>query len=103
MRTPTTFRKARTRTLIQLGGLVEKSGLLDLLDLPLGADLQRDGEVQRGAAVLLGALLQVAKDLRAEPCTQTLFFERGMSAMEKSRGPAKPAEGDVGTGTRFRD
>src|SRR5690349_5895003 len=50
-------RTARTRTLIQVGGLAEKAGLLDLLKIPVGADLQAgDEDCRRQAAVLLGAL-----------------------------------------------
>ena len=33
-------RNARTRTLIQLGGLLVKSGLIETLKIPLGVDLQ---------------------------------------------------------------
>jgi hypothetical protein len=55
------FRKARTRTLIQLGGLVDKSGLLESLNITLGDDLQKDYEHLESSAILTGAL----SDLRA--------------------------------------
>ena len=48
------FRKARTRTLIQLGGLVEKSGLLEPLNITLGDDLQKDYEHLENTAILTG-------------------------------------------------
>ena len=50
------FRKARTRTLIQLGGLVEKSGLLEPLNITPGDDLQKDVEHLESTAILTGAL-----------------------------------------------
>ncbi|MBX9806105.1 MAG: conjugal transfer protein TraD [Alphaproteobacteria bacterium] len=53
------FRKARTRTLIQLGGLVEKSGLLEPLNISLGDDLQKDYEHLESTAILTGALLEL--------------------------------------------
>jgi len=58
------YRKARTRTLIQLGGLIEKSGLLAELGLKTGDDLQRDPECLESAAVLMGALGEIIQGLR---------------------------------------
>jgi Conjugal transfer protein TraD len=55
-------RASRTRTLIQLGGLVQKSGLPEVLRLPAGADLQRDHPDE--AAIILGALLDAVAGLR---------------------------------------
>ncbi len=45
-------RRARTRTLIQLGGLVEKSGLMDVLGLEMGQDLQKDPNLFSKVAIL---------------------------------------------------
>lgn len=53
------FRKARTRTLIQLGGLVEKSGLFNTLGIIPGADLQKDPQMTQKALSLLGALAEI--------------------------------------------
>lgn len=50
-------RRARTRTLIQVGGLVDKAGILDLLNLDLGQDLQKDFDTIDQAATLMGSLL----------------------------------------------
>lgn len=47
--------KSRTRTLIMLGGLVQKSGLLDFFHITPGDDLQ-DHENLEKAAQLLGFL-----------------------------------------------
>lgn len=48
-------RKARTRTLIQLGGLVQKSGLMDAFLIKEGDDLQEYKNLEK-AAQLLGFL-----------------------------------------------
>ncbi len=53
----TSKRRARTRTLIQLGGLVSMSGLLDIVDIQEGEDLQLDTISQDKSASLLGLFL----------------------------------------------
>lgn len=60
------FRKARTRTLIQLGGLVEKSGLLAPLNISLGDDLQKDHEHLESTAILTGALSELRNSFYGE-------------------------------------
>ncbi|MBX9804529.1 MAG: conjugal transfer protein TraD [Alphaproteobacteria bacterium] len=73
------FRKARTRTLIQLGGLVEKSGLLEELGLKAGDDLQRNIECMEGAAILMGGLSELRRNLDGEATTgqKLLWAETG--------------------------
>ena len=78
------FRKLRTRTLIQLGGLVEKAGLLPPLDIAQGADLQKDEEIKDSVAVLLGGLLGV-KDSLADDTQKRLFLLKGKQAFKKER------------------
>lgn len=55
------IRRARTRTLIQIGGLVEKAGLINLFGIELGQDLQNDDEVLEEVAALMGAFLELRK------------------------------------------
>jgi hypothetical protein len=83
--TASQFRKARTRTLIQLGGLFEKSGLLESLNITLGDDLQKDFEHQESTAILVGALLEVRlRCFEEEALTQKmLWFERGKDLLGK--------------------
>ena len=54
-------RKARTRTLIQMGGLLELTPLPALCEIQLGDDLQ--GEHQSKAALFLGTLAKYAEHL----------------------------------------
>ena len=60
-------RKAETRTKIQLGGLVIKSGLTDVFSISAGADLQLDGEMREKATLLLGALIETSQNLTLNP------------------------------------
>lgn len=55
-------RAQRTRTLIQLGGLLLKSGWVDTFNIETGCDLQSIQHRDK-AARLLGALLTLHKDL----------------------------------------
>ncbi len=54
-------RAARTRTLIQMGGLVQKSGLAEALDVKAGCDLQADDDLKESAAILLGVFDHAAE------------------------------------------
>ena len=82
---PGNERKARTRTLIQLGGLIEKSGLLPLFDLQTGDDLQKDPETFEGAATLFGALLSLKEEIQLEDADacKTLWNIRGKENLAK--------------------
>ena len=65
-------RRERTRHLIELGGLVQKAGLVELAD--------------DDRAVLLGAFLAVASKLQGDEREQaiTLWRRRGKRAFEES-------------------
>ena len=52
-------RKAETRTKIQLGGLLIKSGLTSKFQIHIGSDLQLDPDQQEKATLLLGALIEM--------------------------------------------
>jgi hypothetical protein len=77
------FRKARTRTLIQLGGLVDKSGLLEPLNITLGDDLQRSYEHLESAAILTGALSDLRARLYDEDAEalKMIWLERGKKVL----------------------
>lgn len=77
-------RRARTRTLIQLGGLVEKSGLMDLANIKLGEDLQLDYEAYEKAATLFEMLSE--SFLKFENTNSKEFEhlkEKGLKKMKK--------------------
>lgn len=58
------MRKARTRTLIQAGGLIEKSGLFETLGIQLGDDLQKNPDLYDSNAALLGGLMELNQQLK---------------------------------------
>lgn len=56
-------RRARTRTLIQLGGLLSRVGLTEICKINEGEDLQLDPIAQDKAATLLGMLVSMIEQL----------------------------------------
>jgi hypothetical protein len=58
-----TDRRARTRTLIQMGGLLNMIGIPQLCGIEDGDDLQQDLENQDKAATLLGMLVHLNETL----------------------------------------
>lgn len=78
----TTSRKARTRTLIQIGGLVEKSGLLSQFAFSLGQDLQKDEDIKDEVMALLGAFLSLKKDIQCGDFSKALWIQLGMEALK---------------------
>jgi hypothetical protein len=74
-------RRARTRSLIQLGGLVEKAGLLNDFGIELGLDLQKDEEMKKPAAILLGGLLEIKVIAKQEPAFIDLWAVKGSRAL----------------------
>jgi len=60
-------RKAENRTKIQLGGLILKSGLAELLEINPGDDLQLDPIAREKATTLLGVLLNATEHLQNDP------------------------------------
>ncbi len=64
LRIDTADRKAETRTKVQLGGLILKSGLASFLKIEPGDDLQLDPIARNKATTLLGVLLHMAEQLQ---------------------------------------
>lgn len=76
-------RKARTRTLVQLGGLLQKSGILDDLNLTPGNDLQKDTDCHESVAILMGALCELRQNLQTDDAAaqKMLWCERGKEVL----------------------
>lgn len=76
-------RKARVRTMIQLGGLIQKSGILDDLNLTPGDDLQKDTDCHESVAILMGALYELRQNLHTEDAAaqKLLWCERGKETL----------------------
>ena len=71
-----TNRRARTRTLIQMGGLLNIIGLPQLCGISDGDDLQLDLENQDKAATLLGMLIHINETLSTTDVTLGISLER---------------------------
>ncbi len=82
-RTSKQMRKARTRTLIQMGALVKLSGLSDLCDIQEEEDLQINLEAQDKAALLLG-LLMTLQDTYSEEEKESLR-QKGIRKMKQTQ------------------
>lgn len=77
-------RKARTRTLIQLGGLVDKSQLTHFLKISLGTDLEKDEPSREKACVILGILLDAHEKLHNDKKNDLYqeFYIKGLLNMK---------------------
>lgn len=83
-----TDRRARTRTLIQMGGLLNMIGLPQLCGIADGDDLQQDLENQDKAATLLGMLVHINETLSSislaiDPSRLDEFKQRGIRLMKE--------------------
>jgi len=87
-------RRARTRQLIELGGLVQKAGLVELVD--------------DDRAILLGALLEIAgwlqEDKRQEEATdlKARWRRRGLRAFDADAAATGKNQGHTGAANRGR-
>ena len=75
--THATFRKARTRTLIQLGGLFEKSGLMETFDVQVGENLQETLEKKENVFAILGGLLELKDMMKQDHFSIDLLTQKG--------------------------
>ncbi|WP_010304113.1 conjugal transfer protein TraD [Candidatus Odyssella thessalonicensis] len=79
------FRQARTRTLIQLGGLMEKAGLFETLGIIPGSDLQKDPQMQEIALGLLGAFIGMKSELQKKEVSLELWKLKAQSFLNEER------------------
>ena len=75
------LRKSRTLTLIQIGGLVNKAGLLDPLGLHLGDNLQKNEQIFDEVATIMGAFCDLSQPLQKDDAQKLLWRERGKKAL----------------------
>ena len=78
------FRKARTRTMIQLGGLLNMLSLPSICGINQGDDLQTDFEASDKAAVLLGMLVHLEDSLPPTISDQAInrFKQKGIRVIK---------------------
>ncbi len=87
-------RAARTRTLIQLGGLLVKSGIAEKLGIEIGADLQQEEDQKKKAYVLLGMfvnqLIVPGQIEEFEQLGKQFLFENKDDESEKTLNEVSP-------------
>jgi hypothetical protein len=81
----TPYRKARTRTLIQLGGLIEKSGLLESFDIVIGDKLQQDLGKKEQVFALLGGLLELKEMMNQQEFPLALLSQKGAKSFNADK------------------
>lgn len=79
------FRRARTRSLIQLGALIETAGLLDTFEITLGSDLQKDPAMKRTVAALFKGLLELNTMAKTGDLHMPLMAEQGLKVFGELR------------------
>ncbi|NCP62679.1 MAG: conjugal transfer protein TraD [Alphaproteobacteria bacterium] len=84
--THTSFRRARTRTLIQLGGLFEKSGLMESFDVQAGDNLQENLEKKENIFAILGGLLELKEMMQNQEFHIDLLANKGAELFQDKRG-----------------
>lgn len=75
-------RRARTRSLIQLGGLIEKSGLLETFGITLGEDLQKSPNMQEPIASLFKGLLELKEIANSDDVDLQLWANQGLESFK---------------------
>ena len=77
-------RRTRTRFLIQLGGLVERSGLLETFGITLGEDIQKSSDMKEPVAALFKGFLVLNKMANSEDVDLQLWAAQGMESFKKN-------------------
>lgn len=87
-------RRARTRSLIQLGGLMELAGTLDVFGIPLGVDLQKDVSVKNNIAALFKGLMELNEMARSSDVVDLdLWTLQGLEAFKsKNLSETRPLD-----------
>lgn len=83
------MRRARTRSLILVGALVEKSGLLKTFNLPVGRDFQRDGELKLQISALYKGLLVLDEMANSSDVNKQLWGYQGLAALAENKREKK--------------
>jgi hypothetical protein len=80
--TSRTARKARTRSLITIGGLASKADLLETFGIVLGEDLQKSPQMKEPVAALFKGFLMLNEMARSEDVLR-LWARQGLEELRK--------------------
>ncbi len=79
-----TARKARTRSLIAIGGLASKAGLVETFGITLGKDLQKSPEMKEPVAALFKGFL-ILNEMAGSEDVLNLWAQQGLEELAKSK------------------
>lgn len=79
--TPHGVRRARVRSLILVGALTEKSGLLDAFDIIVGEDLQKSPSMKEPVAALFKGFLVLKDMVHSGEINKELYAQQGLQAL----------------------
>ncbi len=86
-------RRARTRSMIQLAGLIEKAGLVETFDITLGEDLQKSPEQKLPVAGLFKGLVVLNEIAQSDEVSLPLWQMQGLQLLgDGKRENSKHAE-----------
>lgn len=77
------IRRARTRSLIQLGGLLEKAGLVETFGIKLGRDLQKDPDMKDPIGALFKGFLVLNELVNSPEVSLSLYAKQGLEELRK--------------------
>ena len=78
-------RRARTRSIIQIGALADKASLLETFGLPLGEDFQKAPHLKHQIASLYWGFTVLEEMVRREEVDLRLWAERGLAALADTK------------------
>jgi hypothetical protein len=86
-------RRARTRSFVQLGGLIEKSGLLEVFGIVLGEDLQQSPDMKLPVASLFKGFLTLKEMIESEDINLHVWGLQGLEGFKaKSLSEKRPLD-----------
>lgn len=77
------MRKARTRSLIQLGSLCEAAGLLKTFGITLGSDLQKDPLMKNPVGALFKGLLELQTLANSGDVHMVVWAQQGLEELRR--------------------
>lgn len=79
------LRRARTRSLVQLGGLLDRSGLLETFQIKVGTDLQKDIDMKEPVGALFKGLLVLNELANSDEVHRPLWARQGLEELRKMK------------------
>jgi hypothetical protein len=79
------MRKARTRSLVQLGALLETAGILKTFGITLGSDLQKDPLMKNPVGALFKGLLELNTLANSEDVYMVVWSQQGLEELRKTK------------------